>query len=72
MVALFVLLALGVALFFGGAGDMLMFLAKTLALLFALTGLRVLLARLRIDHVLKFGFAFGLIALIDILRVLLV
>jgi NADH-quinone oxidoreductase subunit H len=72
MIKTFVLLALGVAVFFGGAADLPVFIAKTLALLFVLSVVRVLMARFRLDQVLKFCWAFGLLAVIDLARVLVV
>jgi NADH-quinone oxidoreductase subunit H len=72
MVKLFVLISLGIALFFGGSASILVFVAKSLVLLFIITLLRVLLARFRIDHVLKFTWFFGFVALIDLVRVLII
>lgn len=70
MIKLFVLISLGVALFFGGSADMVTFLVKSLVLLFVVTLARVLVARFRIDQVLKFTWFFGLVALIDLVRVM--
>jgi NADH-quinone oxidoreductase subunit H len=76
MVKMFVLLALGVAIFFGGSGPgpggFAIFIVKTLVLLFVLTILRVLLARLRIDQSLRFCWILGFIALIDLVRVMII
>ncbi len=72
IVKIFVLLSLAVAVFFGGSGDPLIFIIKTLALLILLSVIRVVLARFRIDHVLKFCWILGVIALIDLIRVLMV
>lgn len=76
MVKTFVLLALGVAIFFGGSGPGLVgfavFIVKTLVLLFVLTVIRVLLARLRIDQSLRFCWLLGFIALIDLVRVMII
>ncbi len=71
MIKLFVLISLGIALFFGGAGDIAMFLVKSLVLLFIITLARVLVARFRIDQILKFTWFFGFVALIDIVRVMM-
>jgi len=71
MIKLFVLIALGVAMFFGGSGSILGFVLKTLVILVAVALSRVLLARLRIDHVLKFCWIFGFVALIDLARLML-
>ncbi|MCK4497245.1 MAG: NADH-quinone oxidoreductase subunit H [Candidatus Aenigmarchaeota archaeon] len=70
MIKLFVLISLGVALFFGGSADMVTFLVKSLVLLFVVTLARVLVARFRIDQILKFTWFFGLVALIDLVRVM--
>lgn len=67
----FVLMALAVALFLGGASNILVFFAKTLGLLLALTLSRVVMARLRIDHVLHYNWMFAIIASIDLIRVIL-
>lgn len=69
MVKLFVLISLGIALFFGGSGNIIVFLIKSLVMLFVIVLIRVLVARIRIDHILKFTWFFGLIALIDLVRV---
>lgn len=71
MVKLFVLICLGIALFFGGSGDIIIFLIKSLVMLFVITLIRVLSARIRIDHILKFTWLFGFVALIDVVRVVL-
>jgi NADH-quinone oxidoreductase subunit H len=75
MVKVFVLVALGVAVFLGGAAPGLVgfgiFLIKSLAVLGALALLRVLFARIRIDHVVRLCWIIGLIGLIDLVRVLL-
>jgi NADH-quinone oxidoreductase subunit H len=70
-VKLFVLLSLGVALFMGPSPDILSFLLKSLALLLLATLARTVFARLRIDQVLRLAWLFGLIALVDLARVLL-
>jgi NADH-quinone oxidoreductase subunit H len=70
MIKLFVLISLGVALFFGGSADIVTFLVKSLVLLFIVTLARVLLARFRIDQVLKFTWFFGFVALVDLIRVM--
>jgi len=67
----FVLMALAVALFLGGATNILVFFAKTLGLLLALTVSRVVMARLRIDHVLHYYWLLAIIASIDLVRVIL-
>jgi len=75
MVKMFVLLALGVAVFFGGSGTGLagfvVFIIKTLALLFVLTVTRVVLARIRIDQSLRFCWIMGFIGMIDMVRVII-
>ncbi|RLJ06678.1 MAG: hypothetical protein DRP18_00020 [Candidatus Aenigmatarchaeota archaeon] len=71
MVKLFVLIALGIALFFGGSLDILTFIAKGLVLVFVVSFFRVILARFRIDHALKFCWVFGFVGMIDLFRVLL-
>ncbi|MFH1445008.1 MAG: complex I subunit 1 family protein [Nanoarchaeota archaeon] len=71
MLKLFVLVALGVALFYGGSSNVFVFLFKTLMLLVSVTLSRVLLARLRIDYVFKFLWVLGFVALIDLVKVLL-
>ncbi len=72
MIKLFVLISLGIALFFGGSADILMFIVKSLVLLFIITLARVLVARFRIDQILKFTWFFGFVALIDLIRVVLI
>jgi NADH-quinone oxidoreductase subunit H len=76
MVKVFVLIALGVAIFLGGSAPGLLgfgiFIIKSLAVLAVLTLLRVLFARIRIDHVVKFCWIIGLIGLVDLARVLVV
>lgn len=70
MVKLFVVISLGVALFFGGSADIVTFVLKSLGLLFIVTLFRALTARFRIDQILKFTWFFGFIALIDLIRVM--
>ena len=70
-VKLFVLIALGVALFMGPSPDFLSFLLKSLVLLVVATACRAAFARLRVDQVLRFAWLIGAIALIDLVRVLL-
>jgi NADH-quinone oxidoreductase subunit H len=76
MVKAFVLIALGVAFFLGGAPPTLagfgIFLVKSLAVLVVLVLARVIFARIRIDHVIRLLWIVGAIALIDLVRVLLV
>lgn len=67
----FVLMALAVALFLGGASNILVFFAKTLGLLVILTISRVVMARLRIDHVLHYYWLLAIIASIDLIRVIM-
>jgi len=75
MLKLFVLIALGVAVFLGGTGTGFVgfgvFIIKSLAVLVVLALLRVLFARIRIDHVVKVCWIVGLAGLIDLVRVLL-
>jgi NADH-quinone oxidoreductase subunit H len=68
---LFVLIALGVALFMGFSSDIPSFIIKSLALLFLVTLSRVVFSRLRIDQVIRLAWAVGFIALIDLARVIL-
>jgi len=70
-IKLFALLALGVAVFFGGSATIWGFFAKTLILLFAVVVSRVVFARLRIDQVFRLTWFFGVVALVDLVRVLL-
>lgn len=70
MIKLFVLISLGIALFFGGSADILTFIVKSLVLLFIVTLARVLVARFRIDQILKFTWFFGFVAVIDLVRVM--
>lgn len=72
MIKLFVLISLGIALFFGGSGDIVTFLFKSLVILFLVTLSRALMARFRIDQILKFTWFFGFVALIDLIRVVLI
>jgi len=76
MVKTFVLIALGIAFFLGGAGPGLVgfgiFIIKSLAVLCVLALARVLFARIRIDHVLRVTWIIGALALVDLVRVLLV
>jgi len=75
MAKMFVLISLGVALFLGGSNSGLLgfgiFLVKTLSVVFVLTLARVVFARIRIDHVIRFCWAVGLVGLIDLARVLM-
>jgi NADH-quinone oxidoreductase subunit H len=70
MIKLFVLISLGIALFFGGSANIIIFVAKSLILLLFVTLSRALMARFRIDQILKFTWFFGFVALIDLIRVL--
>lgn len=76
MVKLFVLASLGIAVFLGGSAagpvGFIIFIIKSLAVLFMLTLARVLLARVRIDHVVRICWIAGAIALIDLVRVMVV
>ncbi|MFH1127777.1 MAG: complex I subunit 1 family protein [archaeon] len=72
IVKTFVVLSLAVALFLGGAVTLPVFLLKTLGLVFILTLLRVIMARLRIDHILEFYWLFAIVASVDLIRVILV
>jgi NADH-quinone oxidoreductase subunit H len=69
---LFVLLALGVALFMGPSPDIFSFVLKSLVLLLVATVSRAVFARLRIDHVLRYAWLFGAISVIDLVRVMLI
>jgi NADH-quinone oxidoreductase subunit H len=67
----FVLIALAIALFFGGSTTLHIFLVKSLMLLFLLTLIRVVMTRIRIDQALRFYWLLAGLALIDLIRVLL-
>ena len=73
---LFVLIALGVALFLGGSvtgiAGFTIFIIKSLGVLAVLTVARVIFARLRIEHAIKYGWLFGFIALVDLVRVMVI
>ena len=70
-IKLFVLIALGVALFMGPVTGIFVFIIKSLGLLFIAILARTVFARLRIDHVLRLAWIFGAISLIDLVRVIL-
>ncbi|MEA3230025.1 MAG: complex I subunit 1 family protein [archaeon] len=70
IVKTFVLILIMISLYMGGAQNIIVLIAKSLALLFILTIVRVLFARLRIDQALKFYWLFAIIAAIDLMRVL--
>ncbi len=70
MVKTFVLILLMICLYLGGAQNILVLIAKSLAVLFALTAARVLFARLRIEQALRFYWLFALVAAIDLMRVI--
>ncbi len=72
IVKAFVVMGLAVALFLGGAATLSVFFLKTLGLLFVLTLLRVVMARLRIDQILEFYWLLAIIAGVDLIRVILV
>lgn len=72
MVKLVVVLSIAIAVFLGGANTIYVFGAKLLALIFSITLVRVLMARLRIDTGLRFYWALGYILIADyVLRLLL-
>jgi NADH-quinone oxidoreductase subunit H len=71
MLKLFVLISIGIAFFFGGSLTVWGFLITSLILLFFVTLSRVIMARFRIDYVLRFCWIFGFIALIDLARLFL-
>jgi formate hydrogenlyase subunit 4 len=71
-VKLFVLISLFVALFIGGSFDILTFLTRSLGILFLVTLSSAVMARMRITGSLKLCWFFGLVALIDVARILLV
>lgn len=71
IVKTFVLMALAVALFLGGANSLVVLIVKTLGLLFVITLLRVVMARLRIDHILEYYWLLAIIAAVDLVRVIL-
>jgi len=68
MIKTFVLISLGICIFFGGAGDIITFIIKSLVLLFVVTLSRVLFARFRINNALKYGWILGFIGFIDLIR----
>lgn len=70
-VKLFILIALGVALFMGPSPNIFIFILKSLVLLVLATVSRAAFARFRVDQVLRFAWLIGAIALIDLVRVLL-
>lgn len=72
MVKTFILILLMISLYLGGAQNIFILIAKSLAVLFALTASRVLFARLRIDQALKFYWLFALVAAIDLIRVIMI
>jgi len=67
-----VVMGLAISLFLGGAATLSVFLLKTLGLLFVLTLLRVVMARLRIDQILEFYWLLAIIAGVDLIRVILI
>jgi len=70
MVKIFLLISLSIALFFGGSGDIISFFIKTAIIVFLISLFKVFAARFRIEHVLKFNILMGLLAFIDLIRVL--
>ncbi len=71
MLKLFVLVSIGIVFFFGGSVSLFSFLWKSLAIVFLATLSRVVMARMRIDYVLRFCWIFGFVGLIDLARILL-
>ncbi len=70
IVKTFVLILLMISLYLGGAQNIFVLAAKSLAILLALTAARVLFARLRIEQALRFYWLFALVAAIDLMRVI--
>lgn len=71
MVKFFVLISLGICLFFGGSLTFVDFILKSFILLVLITIVKVVVARLRVDQMLKFYWFFGFLALLDLLRVMM-
>ncbi len=71
-VKIFVLISLGIALFFGGASNIFLFIAESLIMLFILTVISVVAARVRINQVLKLYWFLGFIVLIELIVRLLI
>jgi NADH-quinone oxidoreductase subunit H len=69
---LFILLSMFVSLFLGGSLDFLTFLTRTLAVLFLVIVSNAVMARIRINGILRVCWIFGFIALIDMIRVVFV
>ncbi len=72
MVKTFVLMTLMISLYLGGASTLGLFVIKIIGLTFLIALCRTLFARLRIDQAFRLYWLFGLIALIDLLRVTLI
>lgn len=70
-VKLFVMISLFVSLFLGGSFDLLTFLTRSLGVLFLVVVSSVAMTRLRIGGSLKLCWFFGIVALIDLMRVVL-
>lgn len=70
-VKLFVMISLFLALFLGGSFDILTFVTRTLVVLFLVIVSRTVMARFRINAVLKICWLFGFITVIDLVRVIL-
>ncbi|NOR85191.1 hypothetical protein GQ473_03670 [archaeon] len=64
MIKMFVLITLAINTFLGGAVTLSVFLAKTFGILIIFAFIRTLLARLRINHVLKFYWILGYLLII--------
>ncbi|MCK5372805.1 MAG: NADH-quinone oxidoreductase subunit H [Candidatus Aenigmarchaeota archaeon] len=72
IVKTFVLILLMISIYLGGAQNIFILAAKSLAVLFALTMTRVLFARLRIEQALRFYWLFAIVAAVDLLRVIMI
>ena len=72
IVKTFVLILLMISIYLGGAQNIFVLAAKSLAVLFALTMVRVLFARLRIEQALRFYWLFAIVAAVDLLRVVMI
>lgn len=64
MIKMFVIITLAIDVFLGGAATITTFILKALGLLLILTFIRVLMARLRINQVLKFYWILGYVLII--------
>jgi NADH-quinone oxidoreductase subunit H len=68
----FVLISLGIAMFFGGSANIWFFLLETFIFLFVLSVIRVIAARVRINQTLKIYWFLGFVVLIELIVRLLI